>query len=157
MAEIGLIASVLQVADIGVRLSVKLFTFGHAAANADESITFISKDISHTSSILRELGQSLERDHKARLCSENAYRTTDAIVKDCREVFEEMDQSLMEKMTRIGLDGSSSTPAAATLEKAVWPFLQPRIKLLWSNLDKLKSTLLLMLNVIIYAKQVVER
>ena len=83
MAEIGLIASVLQVADIGARLSVKIYTFCHAAVNADDSIRFISKDISHTSAILRELGRCLEEDHKAQLCSENAFRTTSAIVDEC--------------------------------------------------------------------------
>lgn len=157
MANIGLIASVLQVADIGVRLSVKAYTFCHASFNADESITFISKDISHTSAILRELGQCLEKDHDAQLCSENAFRTTSAIVDECRIVFEEIDQALMDKMTRMGLDGKPGQPERAILESSTWPFLQPKIKLLWNNLDKLKSTLHLMLNVLVYARVVAEK
>ena len=154
---LNLIASVLQVADIGARLSVKIYTFRHAAVNADESITFISKDISHTSAILRELGRCLEKDHKAQLCSENAFRTTSAIVDECRIVFEEIDQALMDKMTRMGLDGKPGQSKPAIFERSTWPFLQPRIKLLWNNLDKLKSTLHLMLNVLIYARLVAEK
>lgn len=157
MAEIGLIASVLQVADIGARLSVKIYTFCHAAVNADDSITFISKDISHTSAILIELGRCLKKDHEAQLCSENAFHTTSAIVNECRIVFEEIDQALMDKMMRMGLDGNPGQPEAAIFERATWPFLQPRIKLLWDNLDKLKSTLHLMLNVLIYARLVAEK
>ncbi len=157
MAEIGLIASVLQVADIGARLSVKVYNFCHAAVNADDSITFISKDMSNTSAILRELGRCLEKDHEAQLCSENAFRTTSTIVNECRIVFEEIDQALMDKMTRMGLDGKPGQPELAILERSTWPFLQPKIELLWNNLDKLKSTLHLMLNVIIYARLVAEK
>ena len=157
MAEIGLIASVLQVADIGARLSVKIYTFCHAAVNADDSITFISKDISHTSVILIELGRCLKKDHEAQLCSENAFHTTSAIVKECGIVFEKIDQALMDKIIRLGLDGKPGQPEAAIFERATWPFLQPRIKLLWDNLDKLKSTLHLMLNVLIYARLVAEK
>ena len=157
MAEIGLIASVLQVADIGARLSVKLYRFCNAAVNADESITFISKVISHTSDILRELGRCLENDHEAQLCSENAFRTTIAIVDDCRIVFEEIDQALMDKMTGMGLDEKPGQPEPAVFERSTWPFLQPRIELLWNNLDKLKSTLHLMLGVLIYARLVAEK
>ena len=157
MADIGLIASVLQVADIGARLSVKLYTFCHAAVNADDTIVFISKDLSHTSAILRELSRCLEKDHEAQLCSENAFRTTSAIVNECRIVFEEIDQALMDKMTRMGLDGKPGQPEPAILERSTWPFLQPRIKLLWNKLDKLRSTLHLMLNVLIYARLVAEK
>lgn len=111
----------------------------------------MSKEISHTSAILIELGRCLEKDYEAQLCSENAFRTTSAIVGECRIVFEDLDQALMDKMTRMGLDGKSGQPESAILERSTWPFHQPRIKLLWNNLDKLKSTLHLMLNVLIYA------
>ena len=157
MSTLGIVASVIQVADIGVRLSVKLLTFSHEVNHAGDSILFISKDISHTSSILRELGQSLERDHSRRRYSENAYETTHAIVKDCQAVFEEIEEMLTNRMERMGLDGTLSRPAAIAQEKTLWPFLEPGIKRLWTNLDKLKSTLLLMLNVLIYARQVAER
>ena len=154
MAKLDLIASVLQVADIGVRLSLKVYTFCHASLNADDSITFISKDISHTSAILRELGHCLEKDHDAQLCSENAFRTTSTIFNECRIVFEEVEQALMNKMARMGLDGDPGQPKLAILERSTWPFLQPKINLLWNKLKELKSTLHIMLNVIIYARLV---
>ena len=93
----------------------------------------------------------------AQLCSENAFRTTSAIVYECRIVFEEIDQALIDKMTRMGLDGEPRQPKPALFERSTWPFLQPRIKLLWNNLDKLRSTLHLMLNVLIYARLVADK
>ena len=120
-------------------------------------ITFISKDISYTSVILRELGQCLEKDDEANLCSENASRTTSAIVDECRIVFEEIDQALMDLMARMGLRGQPGQPELTIFERSTWPFLQPKIKLLWEKLDKLKSTLHLMLNVLIYARLIAEK
>ena len=157
MAEIGLIASVLQVADIGARLSITIYNFCRTAVNADDSIRFISKDVSHTSAILRELARCLEKDREAQLCSESTFHTTSATVTECSNVFEELDLALMDKMMRMGLDEKSGQPNSAIFERSVWPFLQPKFNLLWNNLNKLKSTLHLTLNVLIYARQVAEK
>lgn len=157
MAELGLIASVIQVADVGIRLSVTLYKFGQTVVSADDSIVFISKDISHTCSILKTIGQNLEKDHEAQLYSQDAMNTAETIVKECLEIFHEMDRALLKKIKRIGLDGSSSRAAVVALERLKWPFLRPKMMLLWSNLDKLKSSLDLLLNVFIYARHLTER
>ena len=157
MADLGLIASVAQVVDIAARLSKKIYNFCHDAVNADESITFISNDISHTSAIVRELGRCLEKIGEDQPCSENALRTTSAIVGECRTLFEKIDLALEEKMTRMGLDGNPGQPEPAIFERSTWPLLRPRIELLWNNLDKLKSNLHLMLDVLIYARLVAEK
>ena len=72
-------------------------------------------------------------------------------------MFEELDLALMDMMMRMDLDGKSEQPNSAIFERSVWPFLQPKIELLWNNLNKLKSTLHLTLNVLIYARQVAEK
>ena len=157
MAELGLIAAVVQIADVGIRLGDKLYNFGQTVASADESIIFISKDIRHTCSILKLLGQSLEKDREGHLYSPNAIKTAETIVKECLEIFQEMDEALLKKITRMGLDGSSSRAAIVAFERLKWPFLKPRMELLRTHLDKLKSTLQLVLNVFIYTRLVVER
>ena len=157
MAELGLIASVIQVADVGIRLSATLYKFGQTVASADDSIIFISKDISHTCSILKTLGHSLKKDHEAQLYSQDAINTAETIVKECLEIFHEMDGALLKKIKRIGLDGSSNRTTVVALERLKWPFLKPKVMLLWSNLEKLKSSLHLMLNVFIYARSLVKR
>ena len=154
MAELGIIASVVQLADVGVRLSLRLYTIGETVASADDSIISISKNVSLTSSVLKELGQCLEKDQETRITSENAFQTADRVVQECLEVFNSIDRTLTKSISRLGLeDGAKKFKAVAALERLKWPFLQPEMQLLLSNLERLKSTLLLMLNVLIYARQ----
>ena len=126
MAELGFVAAVVLVTDVGIRLSDKFYTFGQTAASADESIVFISKDISNTCFILRTLGHNLEKDRQEHSYSRNAIDTANTIVKECLEIFHEMDRALSKRITRIGLDGSSSRVAGVTLERLKWPFLKRR-------------------------------
>ena len=157
MAELALIASIVQVVDFGIRVSGTLYTFGQTIASADESIAFISKDISHTCSILRLLGHSLQKDRGAPLYSQTDIGMAETIVRECLGIFHEMDSALSKKVKRIGPDGSSSKAASVALERVKWPFLKPKMILLWKNLAKLKSSLLLLLTVFIYARHLVER
>lgn len=161
MAELGIIASVVQIADTGLRLSIKLYTFGEIVATADKSVISISKDVSLTSSVLKELGSLLENDAESRIFSKNAVQTADTVVKECLEVFQEMESILVKKLPSLsgqddicGGGGGKKSKAATLLERMKWGYLQPKLQLLRSNLDRLKSTLLLMLNVITYARQV---
>lgn len=158
MTELGIVASVIQIADVGIRLSLKLYAFGEAVSSANRSIISISKDVSLTSSVLKELGQILDTDQNqgARLCSENAVQTANGIVTECKEVFQELDEILLKKLPHRS-QGDKATRATLALERLKWPFIQPRIQLLRGHLDTLKSTLTLMLNVIMYAGQVRDR
>ena len=157
MAELGLVAAVVQLADVGVRIGDKIYTFGQTVASADDSIVFISKHIAHTSSILKTLADRLDKDHEEYLYSPSDVNTADTIVKECLEIAQEMDRALSKRMIRMGLDGGSSRSAIIALERLKWPFLKPRMMLLWSHLDKLTSSLHLLLNVFIYARSLVER
>lgn len=161
MAEIGIVASVIQIADIGLRLSIKLYTFGEIVSTADKSVISISKDVSLTSSVLKELGDLLENDRQSHIFSKNAVQTADTVVKECLEVFQEMENIMVKKLPSLsGHDGirepnrGKKSKATALLERMKWGYLQPKLQLLRSNLDRLKSTLLLMLNVITYARQI---
>ncbi len=155
MAELGIIASVIQIADTGFRLSMKFYTFGEVVASADRSVIFISKDVSHTAVVLKELGQILDRDKGSTILSENAVQTADSVVKECAEVFQMMESILVEKLPNLRTPGGEKvSKAVVLLQKLRWPYLQPKLRLLQGNLDRLKSTILLMLNVITYARQV---
>ncbi|KAI9765885.1 MAG: hypothetical protein M1839_005288, partial [Geoglossum umbratile] len=153
---LAIIASIFQVADLGGRLSVKLHTFGNQVAKADRSIQDISNDVALTCNILRELGDNLKKDQQSRLCSTNAVTTADGIVTECLKSFKELDAVLDGSMAKMGIGSSphGKNRTVAVIERLKWPFLQPKMDLLRSNLERLKTTLLLMLNVIIYAKQV---
>lgn len=158
MAELGIVASALQIADLGIRLSLRLYTFGETVAGADKSIISVSKEVSLTSTVLKELGQTLEKDQTARICSPNAVQTAESIAKECRGIFQDMDQVLVKKFANTkSAEKDRRIKAAQTLERLRWPFIKGKIELLTSNLERQKSTLVLMLNVITLAKQEYER
>jgi len=155
MAELGVIASVIQIADTGLRLSIKLYTFGELVASADKSVTSISKDVSLTSSVLKELGAKLHKDEGCKFLTNTAVKTADDVVKECLEVFQEMENIVVKKLPNLRAPGlEKASKATILLERLGWPYLQPKLQYLQSNLDRLKSTILLMLNVITYARQV---
>ena len=153
MAELAAVASIIQIADVGFRLSVKLFAFAETVASADKAIIFTSKDVSLTSSVLKEVGQVLRKDQTSRTYSPEAIKTATAIVTECSEVFTEMERVLVEKVPNISSNrGDRTSRATMALERFKWPYWQPKLQLLRSNLDRLRSTLLVMLNVITYQK-----
>ena len=153
MAELAAVASIIQIADVGFRLSVKLFAFAETVASADKAIVVTSKDVSLTSSVLKEVGEVLRKDQTFRTYSPEAIKTATAIVTECSEVFQEMDRVLVEKIPNISSRrGDKTSRATMALERFKWPYWQPKLRLLQTNLDRLRSTLLVMLNVITYQR-----
>jgi hypothetical protein len=56
------VASIIQIADLGAKLSVKLCTYYKTVKVAAKSMQDISSDVFLTCSILNELGKTLEED-----------------------------------------------------------------------------------------------
>ena len=54
----------------------------------------------------------------------------------------------MKKLSNLNTQAGKTTRSVLLLERLRWSYLQPKLQLLRSNLDRLKSTLLLMLNVV---------
>lgn len=165
MAELAITEAAAQIADVGLRLSIKLypFAFGKIVASADHAVISISKDVSLISGVLKELGQIIDKDRKTQTFSDNAIQTADGVFKECRVVFEEMDSILVKALPSLGA-GSKEVKgierpkrATAMLEKLKWGYLQPKLQLLQSNLHRLRSTLSLMVNVVTYAERVREQ
>ncbi|KAK4695636.1 hypothetical protein P7C71_g2151, partial [Lecanoromycetidae sp. Uapishka_2] len=174
MAEIGIIASVIGIAEVGFKLSTSLYTFGVTVASADRSIIAISKDVSLTSSVMKELGDVLQQDHEAnapnekeaatpkaqgrRIASANAIGTADQLIHECKTLFEEMDRLLVDRLPHLSAaEGDQTKKAILMLERLKWPRLQLKLQVVRGNLDRLKSTLLLMLHVLILGKLMAER
>ena len=153
MAELAAVASIIQIADVGFRLSVRLYQFAETVANADKAIHFTSKDVALTSSVLKEVGEVLRNDQSFRTYSSEAVKTATAIVTECSNVFQDMDKILADRVPGISSRSAGrGSRASMTLERFKWPYWQPKIQLLRSNLDRLRSTLSVMLNVIIYRR-----
>lgn len=157
MAELALFAFIVQIVDVGCRLSLRLYTFGESVASADRAILTVSKDVSLTCTVLQELGSVLKND-TSNITSKNAVHTAEKVVQECLGVFQEMDELLLNKMPQLRLDGGDKKARAKRmLERLRWPTIKGKIELLSCNLDRMKSTLTLMLNVIIFAQQLAAR
>lgn len=149
MAELGLVASILQIASCGLKLSITLYTFAESVSTADKNIKHIAKDVSLTSAVLHELGISLENDKQHMVTSENAIKTAEEVVHECSGIFDDIDITLQKGMKKV-----RGRLGRLNVERLKWPFLQPKMELLRSNLERLKSTLILMLSVLAYAHKV---
>lgn len=143
---LGVAAGVLQIAELGGKLSVKLFTFSRKVKNAHNSISSISKDIAATGAVLQQLSRVLKKDEQLRLCSDEAIETAKSLVTECRKIFSELDEALDSRP-------SSNKYISSLKDRLKYPFLEPHIDLLQSNLERLKSSLVVILNVLIFAEQ----
>jgi hypothetical protein len=143
---VAVAASVLQLADLGGRLSVKLFTFSRKIKNADRSIASISAEIAQTGSVLQLLGNELQKDDQLKVCSAEAVATAKVLVSDCYKLFDDLNESLDARAPK-------NKVVAAWKQKIKFALVEPQIDLLTTNLERLKSSLLVMLNVLIFAEQ----
>lgn len=147
---VGIAAGVVQIAQLGGELPVKLFTFTRKIKNADKSIDSISQEIAATGAVLQQLDNELKKDEKLRLCSPEAIATARSLMDDCRRIFKELNDAVDGKGKGFG---SGAKVILGLKQRLKYPFLEPQIELLKANLEKLKSSLLVMLNVLIFAEQ----
>ncbi|KAJ9206016.1 hypothetical protein DTO164E3_1269 [Paecilomyces variotii] len=148
LEAIGVAASIIQVADLGTKLSVRLFSLYRRFKDADQALRDLSSDVALTCAILRELGESIEKDEQSKLCSEEAFCTLKSILGQCREVLEQIQNMIDYR------NNPQKTPLQRVTEKFRNVLLEPKLDPLKVNLERLKSTMLLLLNVIMYAGQI---
>ncbi|KAJ5424712.1 hypothetical protein N7445_010685 [Penicillium cf. griseofulvum] len=143
---VGIVANIVQIADLGAKLSVKLCSF------YNDSMRSLSSDVSLTCSVLHELGKALEQDFDRKLCLSGAFSTTQDVLKECTEIFEkiynEIEKRDQEKGTERLLRGA---------QKLTLGIHGPDLSLLKSNLVRSNYIVLLMLNVLMYAEQIRKR
>lgn len=148
LEAVGVAASIIQVADLGTKLSVQLFSFYRRYKNANETIQLLSNEIALVSAILRELGDNLKEKESSKLCSEEAFRTLRLVLTQCRDVLGQIQR------VADGTDQSGKNRFQQVTGKFRIVMLEPSLDQLKINLERLKSTMLLLLNVIMYAGQI---
>lgn len=145
-------ASVIGVASAGLRLSASLYRYTETVINADKSIKDIARDLSTTSSLIRELGALLQNDRREMRCEAALTAANDAL-HGCDEVFKGI-QKMLDQNIDLSEKGSSTM---SKLKKLKWPLLEPRMQNLQSRLERLKNTLVLVLSVINYSRDAREQ
>lgn len=142
-------ASILQIAEVGIKLSINLYNFYHKIKSADQSLRALSSDIALTCNVLQQLGSTLKQDDEARLCSPQALDTAKDALDECKWVFQQIDVAVRESNVASGM---------SRLERAVrrvtFVLREPELDMLHGKLGSLKATMVLMLNVVMYAGQI---
>ncbi|PKX95957.1 uncharacterized protein P174DRAFT_405109 [Aspergillus novofumigatus IBT 16806] len=149
---LGIAASILQIADLGATVSVKLCTFYRQLKSADQSAQSLSTEVALTCSILRQLGENLKQDEQTRLYSAQAFQTAQEVLRECEKVFRRISAAVDE--SRADVTKNAIQRAARRLG---FVLMERELDLLRGNLERLKSTMLLLLNVIMYAGQLRSR
>ncbi|KAJ5482550.1 hypothetical protein N7475_001362 [Penicillium sp. IBT 31633x] len=146
---VGVVASTLQIAEIGMKLSVKLCSFYRQMKDADHSAQRLANDVSLTCSILSQLGKALEQDKETKLCSQQAFLTAQEVLGECEKIIKQVEETIEKKDPSSGRNKWERGTRKLTIV-----LLGPDLDILKSHLDRLKSTMLLMLNVIMYAREI---
>lgn len=148
LEALGIAASIIQVADIGTKISVKLFAFYRQLNHANESVQLLSNEVALISAILRELGDTLTEEDSLKICSDESIRTLNRVLHQCRDVLEQI-----QRVTN-NFDTSSKNRVQKVTTKFRVVLTDPTLDPMKANLERLKSTMLLLLNVIMFAREI---
>lgn len=129
LEAVGIVASAIQVADFGLKLSKNLYAYFEAVSNADTRITGLAKDIEVTSQVIQEASRVFKDANVQSVRNDNANATATTVIEACRTIFKEMDK-LLEKGRK---------------NKLSWPYKLYRFEILYADLDRKKNTMQLLL------------
>jgi hypothetical protein len=148
IAAVGLAASILQIISTGIQASVYLYNLAEAVSSTGSTLKEIADDISFTTSVLEQLKAILESERYYGTATKEALTTADRLVRECSTVFEKI-MALLKKHFPVPEFGGKKV---AKLTYLRYTFLLPKIEVMHSNLEKHKTKLILMVQVLTYAK-----
>jgi hypothetical protein len=140
--HLGIIASVIGVAGAGFRLSLILNAVGCEIASAGMEIHSISKSVTLFSLMLKQVGQALQASDSVH--SDEALETAHELTNECQMVFDEI-QEMLDKVTNKRQNGSGSP---SIQQRFKWCFKKGRVQYLLGQLESLKMSLLVILQIL---------
>ena len=151
MAEaFGVAASAIQVADAGFKLYGALSKYVTDYIDADKHARRLADEVRMTSWTLRRLGTLLEEDEEMKLCKPEVLAETTTALQGCQTCFAEVEAVL---------DGFSpyATGPLIGRRRWRWPLKKDKALLLLAQFERLKTTLLLVFNVLSYASKLASK
>ena len=153
LSALGLAGTIIAVTDTGVRVSIGLLGLAESVKTAAKSIRLIGNDVSATCGILaqlRDLAQPKQDAAGAEFCIFNAegLQTLRSSTDHCSTVFADLQAELQSASKQVA--GRTSVHAKIELsiaERAKWPFLQPKIRELRTELGHVKGNLVVILSI----------
>lgn len=150
MAEpFGIAVSAIQVAGAGLPLAKTLHTYIEEVESAQKHIKTVAVDVKLTASVLEHLGALLKENEAEKLCTQNVVLDAKDALSGCKDAFNEIEDAF-KAVVKVQADGKRTVSATA---RFAWPFKKGKLEALQANLERLKSTLLLMLSVLSYARE----
>jgi hypothetical protein len=150
MAEVvGLVASIIQIAGTGAKLSTALYHYTTSAVRADQDIAEIADDVDLTSNALESIGKVFESEDAKSIVSKKAIHDANNIIKRCEAVFNDITE-LVEKRRKVSKEGKKSL---GMMGKLSWPLKEQRVELYRRRLESLKTSLGLLLHVLQLAQE----
>ncbi|KAG9237494.1 hypothetical protein BJ875DRAFT_453600 [Amylocarpus encephaloides] len=130
MTTVGAVASIVTLAQTALSLSQTLYTLGSAVSSAFEDIQDLAEDLKTFAQSLTILSRLLE-DSKS-WYSDDIYLLTAKIIKECAELYEEIDKVL----SRLGANGKTTWKL-----KVKFVYKEGQIRKLLKRLRGMKGTL----------------
>lgn len=149
MAEFAAAASIIALVATGTKLAIATFDFASTIGSAGKELQHIAAEVSDICSVLKQLQVVLSHAHFRP--SVEALASVTRIVKQCQEVFGEIDEIVT------GLRGSNNEelfPTPDFTNKIKWTFKRSKVLVLRTTLEACKSTLSVMLMTMLLAERV---
>lgn len=144
-----IISSVLGVAGAGFRLSLLLNAVGGELATADLEIQKIAKEISLFSLLLKQVGLTLEGTES--IASQAALDTANEITTQSQLVFTEVKEMVEMSQQR---DANGNLRSITIAQRVKWCFKKQRVQYLLGQLEALKMSLAIMLQILQLGKTI---
>lgn len=126
---------------LGIQLLQGLNQYAGSALDSKGRIKAISTDIDLTIQIVKALDTTIQDDANKAMMTNDAARLAIETIAQCRDVFAKIQSTLSEY----------SATGPRRRDVITWPFIEPKLDILRGNLEKLKTSLQLLMSVIIFA------
>lgn len=138
----------VQLAGAGIQLAKTLYEYLECVKGAHKQVKAIATEVRLTSSVLEHLGALLKENDAEKLCSESIVSDAQAAFNGCEDAFLQINDEF-KLLIKPREEGKRNVSVSA---KWIWPFKKVKLETLQANLERLKTTLLLMLSVLSYAR-----
>lgn len=139
----------LEVAGAGFRLSLLLNAVGVELATEDLEIQKIAKEISLFSLMLKQVGLTLEGPES--IASQAALDTANEIAEQSQTVFTEVKEMVEMSQQR---DANGNLRSITIAQRVKWCFKKQRVQYLLGQLEALKLSLAIMLQILQLGKRI---
>jgi len=154
---LSIAASAIQVADAGFKLYGALSQYIRDYVDANKHVRRLADEVRTTSWALQQLGALLKEDDDIKLCKPEAIGETEAALKGCQRAFDEVSDIIKGFLPSSKPDGSGVIARSSISNRWKWPLKTAKVQLLLAQLERLKTTLLLIFKVITYASKLASK